>query len=121
MQDIPLVQLLLLLAFILIPLINRLLERMRRRFEMQSPREPARQPAPRTIGKPPAEIVLSAENRSPAPARRTEALPPSKPPLRQKVLFGSRSDLRRAILFMAVLGPCRAADAPDAERRQFPS
>jgi hypothetical protein len=121
MQDIPLTQLLVLLAFILVPLINLLLERMRRRFETQPPREPPRQPAPRTIGKPPpVEVVASARERVLARAR-TEMPPRSGPPLRDRAFFGSRRDLRRAILLMAVLGPCRALDASDAERRQFPS
>ena len=121
MQDIPFTQILILLAFILVPLINLLLERMRRRFETRPPREPQRQPAPRTIAKPPPlEVIASARERVPAPAR-TQIPPRSIPPLRNRALFSSRRDLRRAILLMAVLGPCRAADAPDAERRQFPS
>jgi hypothetical protein len=121
MQDIPLTQILVLLAFILVPLINLLLKRMRRRFEPPPRREPPRQPAPRTIGKlPPVEVVASARERVPAPAR-TQIPPRSRPPLRNRALFSSRRDLRRAILLMAVLGPCRALDAPEAERRQFPS
>jgi hypothetical protein len=120
MQDISRIQLLLLFAFILVPLINRLLERMRRRVETQSPREPPRQPAPRTIGNPPVEIVASAGNRLPARAK-TEMPSPSKPPLPNGALFGSRRDLRLAMVLVAVLGPCRAVDTRDVERRQLPS
>ena len=41
MQDIPFTQILVLLAFILFPLINWLLQRMQRRFESQAPRQTA--------------------------------------------------------------------------------
>ena len=53
MQEIPFTQILVLLAFILFPLINWLLQRMQRRFESQAPRQPPAQPAPRTFAKPP--------------------------------------------------------------------
>ena len=48
MQDIPLTQILVLLAFILFPLINWLLQRMQRRFEQPNPDGSHPQPAPRT-------------------------------------------------------------------------
>ena len=121
MQEIPFTQILVLLAFILVPLINLLLERMRRRFETQPPREQPHQPAPRTIAKPPPEVIASPRARVPAAPARTAIPPRLRPPLRNRAFFSSRRDLRRAILLMAVLGPCRAVDAPESERRQLPS
>src|SRR5688500_4223323 len=68
MPEIPLGQLLLLIAFILFPLINWLLQRMQRRFEGQAPRQPPAQPVPRTFAKPPpVEVVASARERMPRP------------------------------------------------------
>jgi hypothetical protein len=121
MQDIPFGQLLLLIVFILVSLINLLFRRMRRRFESQPPRqELPRQPSPRTFAKPPpVELTASVSER----VRASEmAEPPPRPrrQLRSKTFFGSRRDLRRAILLMAVLGPCRAVNSADAERGQFP-
>ena len=74
MQDIPFTQILVLLAFILFPLINWLLQRMQRRFESQAPRRPPPQPAPRTFAKPPPiEVIASARERMP-PAKATREL-----------------------------------------------
>jgi hypothetical protein len=119
MPEIPLGQLLLLIAFILFPLINWLLQRMQRRFEGQAPRQPPAQPVPRTFAKPPpVEVVASARERMPrpdvpktAPSRRSQSIKTS--------LFRSRRDLRRAIILMAILGPCRAVDSERSETGRF--
>jgi hypothetical protein len=117
MQDIPFTQILVLLAFILFPLINWLLQRMQRRFEHQAPRQPPPQPAPRTFAKPPPVEVI-ASSREPIPpagfsgnllSRRNQSI--------KRSLFRSRRDLRRAIILMTVLGPCRANDSLDAQER----
>jgi hypothetical protein len=110
MQDIPFTQILVLLAFILFPLINWLLQRMQRRFESQAPRQPPRQPAPRTFAKaPPLEVIASARERMP-PALAETPLSRRNQSIRRS-LFRSRGDLRRAIILMTVLGPCRANDS----------
>jgi hypothetical protein len=119
MQDLPLGPLLFLIAFILLPFINWLLRRMGRRFERELPQEPLRQPAPRTFAKLPSfdpadsaaeevPLVAAAES-SPRPRRQ-----------RRNKIFTGRRDLRRAILLMTVLGPCRASNSADAEGRQLP-
>ena len=121
MQDIPLGQLLILIAFILVPLISTLLERVRRRrFERQAPRqEPPRQPSPRTFVKPP-ELKLTAPASERVPAREVgKILSPPRRRRRNRINFASRRDLRRAIILMAVLGPCRAVESME-EARQFP-
>jgi hypothetical protein len=118
MQDLPLGPLLFLIAFILLPFINWLLRRMGRRFERQLPQEPPRQPAPRTYAKLPSfEPAASATQQVPLVAV-TESSPRPKRHRRNKI-FTSRRDLRRAILLIAVLGPCRAVSLADAERQRF--
>jgi len=122
MPDIPFAQILILVAFILFPLINWLLQRMQRRIEQQAPRQPPPpQPAPRTFAPPPAEIIAALKERARAPELpETPAPPRSGGRFRKRVLFRNRRDLRRAIILMTVLGPCRAAESPNAEARQSP-
>ena len=113
MQDIPLTQILLLLAFILFPLINWLLQRMQRRFETQAPRQPPPQPAPRTFAKPPPiEIIVPSREQLPAAGLPEPSLFRRNRSVKRS-LFRSRRDLRRAIILMTVLGPCRANDPED--------
>ncbi len=113
MQDIPFTQILVLLAFILFPLLNWLLQRMQRRYQSQVPRQPPRQPAPRTFAKPPPlEVIASARERIPL-AKAPETLLSQRNQSSKKSLFRSRRDLRRAIILMTVLGHCRANDSED--------
>ena len=115
MQEIPFTQILVLLAFILYPLINWLLQRMQRRFESQAPRQPPAQPAPRTFAKPPpTEIIVPAG--PPAPPLRVSERLLSRRNQSRRSLFRNRRDLRRAVILMTVLGPCRANDTPDDQR-----
>jgi hypothetical protein len=112
MQEIPFTQILVLLAFILYPLLNWLLQRMQRRYQSQAPRQPPSQPAPRTFAKaPPAEIIIPAG--PPAPPLRVSESLLSRRNQSRRSLFRSRRDLRRAVILMTVLGACRANDTPD--------
>jgi hypothetical protein len=100
----------LLLIFILIPLANYAIERMRRRYQpppSSSGRIPdmgmRRQAAPPT---PPS--VTGRQRQAPAPpVQRSRSHQPGKR------LFRNKRDVRRAIIAMTVLGPCRAYDRPD--------
>jgi len=119
MPDIPFTQILVLLAFILFPLINWLLQRMQRRFESQAPRRLPPQPAPRTFAKaPPTEVIASSRERMP-PAKVPETLLSRRNQSIKRSFFRSRGDLRRAIILMTVLGPCRANDSFPADERSF--
>jgi len=103
----------LLILFIAIPLANYILGQMRRRYEPPAPdsrREPdmgmRRQAAP----PPPASFARRE--------RAQEAPPPiAVQPLRRRgfkqTMFRSKRDLRRTIVAMTILGPCRANDPPD--------
>ena len=119
MQDIPFTQILVLLAFILFPLINWLLQRMQRRYQSQAPRQPPPQPAPRTFAKAPTtEVIAPSMERMPS-VKVPETLLSRREQFIKRSLFRSRGDLRRAIILMTVLGPCRANDSVDAEERSL--
>jgi hypothetical protein len=118
MQEIPVVQLLVFLAFILVPLFRWL-----RRYAPPPSHEPPRppplhQPTPRTYSKtPPVELIASAGART-TRVESSPALPSSPRRHRAQTLFANRRDLRRAIILLTVLGPCRAADEPAASARR---
>jgi hypothetical protein len=105
MPDIPLTQILVLLAFVLLPLLGRLLQRMQRPLESQAPGQPPSQPASRVVAKQPLEVT-SARERAHAPDRAESSVVTSQ--RRKRLLFRNGRDLRRAIILMTVLGPCRA-------------
>lgn len=103
----------LLILFIAIPLANYVIERMRRRYEPRAPdsrRDPdmgmRRQAAP----PPPASFALR-ERAQEAP--RTIAVQPLRRRGFTQTLFRNKRDLRRTIVAMTILGPCRANDPPD--------
>ena len=111
MRDFDLGPIIFLIVFVLIPLINYVLNRMRRRFEQPLP---TRQPMPDMGIRRPAAPATTPT----APRERPEAAPPSRilAPSRnrwsRKTLFRTRRDVRRVIVAMTVLGPCRAYDPP---------
>jgi len=105
-------QLVLLVVLLMVPLINFLLRPwLQRQTEAATSRanEPATRDAPRREPTPP---VRAAQIRREA---QRAHLPPARddlPRFRRSEPFrvGSRPDLRRAILLMAVLGPCRGLE-----------
>lgn len=121
MQEIPITQLLLLIAFILLPLLNLLFRRMQRRIESQTPREERGSQMPRRTRTIPAspEVTPSPPERIRG-AELPEALSVRKRRSIRRSLFRTRRDLRRAIVLMTVLGACRAVDSSEeAGRRIF--
>jgi hypothetical protein len=102
-----------LIIFILIALANYVLARMRRRFE---PPRPTRQPMPDMGMR--RQAAPAPTPASPAPREGVQAAPPNRilAPSRsrwsRKTLFRTRRDVRRVIVAMTVLGPCRAYDPP---------
>jgi hypothetical protein len=102
----------LLLIFILIPLANYALERMRRRYQ-PPPSSSGRIPdmGMRRQAAPPAPpSVISRERLPEAPATPVQR---SRSHHRGNRLFRNKRDVRRVIIAMTVLGPCRAYDRPD--------
>jgi hypothetical protein len=117
MRDVGLEQIILLLIFILVPLINFIMHRVRTRPEDNRSKEQSVEPIPRrTQARPTTVVPKLAESRT-----RTAA--PQPPIISSAPLATSRStnrallrtprDLRRAIIIMTILGPCRAYDPPD--------
>jgi hypothetical protein len=106
------------LVFLGIVVFNYLIQRLARRARQ---RLPAPEPRPVETEQPletgwgrasraaalPEEVL--AARRAPPP-RAAAAPPQPRPPAHR--LFGSREELRRAIVAMTVLGPCRAEDPP---------
>ena len=113
MRNIGFGPILVLIIFILIPLANYVLARMRRRYEQPSP---SRQPMPDMGMR--RQAAPAPTPASPAPRERTQAAPPdriiasSRSRRSRNTLFRTRRDVRRVIVAMTILGPCRAYDPP---------
>jgi len=119
MRSIRLEQLLLLLVFVLVPLINLLVRWLRRRAREQQHPAPAesraaepvareeRSPVPVPPRVPVIEPVLPREG----PRKAPPASPP-RPVLRPAGSLGGRLAVRRAVVAMTILGPCRALEEP---------
>lgn len=101
---------LLLILFALLPLVNYILSRLRRRFEPPPrPRQPTsdmgfrRQVAP----------AATREIREAAPLTLAEPVTLRRERGSRRALFITGRDLRRAIIAITILGPCRANEPPD--------
>jgi hypothetical protein len=116
------VELLYVLGFIAIVLFNFIAQRAARRRQQAEEAQAA--PPPAQPAAPPPEEPLEdiwgrtpAAARAPAPVARVAPLPaPSAEPSRRRfpvrALLDDRRGLRRAIILMTVLGPCRAQEPP---------
>ncbi|MDH3442506.1 MAG: hypothetical protein OEN50_01155 [Deltaproteobacteria bacterium] len=103
---------LLLILFVLIPLVNYFLNRRSRRFEDPAPkRQPMpdmgfrRQAAPSSASVDTWEPARAAPPRAEITQRRTRRS--------RRGFFITRRDMRRAIIVMTVLGPCRANETQE--------
>jgi hypothetical protein len=118
-------QILLLLLFVLVPLLNLFVRWLQRRAREQQrpvpaetravePGGPAEQPLTRM---PPrvrvAEPTLSQEPRAMRPAPRARPVV-----VRRAGPLGGRGAVRRAIVAMTILGPCRGLEGPPPTRRR---
>ena len=106
-------QILLLLFFIALPLLNFLLQRARKRRHHPVPQEkPVEQmfyQAQTTL--PRATPRAAGDRMHGSPARAVA--PPANNPLTKRSLLGTTRDARRGVVIMTLLGPCRAFDPPD--------
>ena len=106
-------QILLLLLFILAPLLNFLLQRARKRRHHPVPQEkPVEQmfyQAQTTL--PRATPRAAGDRVHGSPARGVT--PPANDQITKRSLLGTPRDVRRGIVIMTLLGPCRAYDPPD--------
>jgi len=113
------VELLYVLAFAGFILFNYLVSRAARRRQQEEQAEAAAQPAPLPAEEEPFEDYWGRAA-APAPARApavvsqpVRAAPPAPPPPHLhpvRALLNDKRDLRRAVILMMVLGPCRAQE-----------
>jgi hypothetical protein len=115
MRSIGVTQIVLLVLFIVVPIINYILARKERerKRRMESRRSatqpvevPARRPAQRQSTVAP-EFVASRTAAPPQPSVRPRDV------RSRQALFRTKRDLRRTIIAMTILGPCRADDPPN--------
>ena len=113
------VEIIYVLAFLGFVLFNVLTQMARRRRQEEAPAdEPpspaADEPLEDVWGRVPAPAPVAAM--PPVAAPRPAPLPAPAPPRLAhpvRALLRDRSDLRRAVVLMMVLGPCRAQDPPE--------
>jgi hypothetical protein len=116
MRNFGVVPIVLLILFIVVPIINYILavKERQRRQRMESPR----------LATPPPVETLIQRPAAPNPAMQSESAHPRTYILAQRsaaprtgwsrqALFRSKRDLRRTIIAMTILGPCRADDPHD--------
>lgn len=119
MKTVGLEQILFLVVFIALPLLNLLFQRIKRHFEAKLPEDeswPDMAPEAQEIPQPLREPRMFRRDRLheiQAP-RVSTSLPRRN--LATKLTLGSRQEIRRGIVLMAVLGPCRAFDPPSRNR-----
>ena len=108
MKNFSLGPILLLILFVVIPLVNYFLNRRARRFEQPTA---ARQPM--------ADMGFrrqAASRAAPEPVHMTAPkaeIPPRRARAPRRGRFMTRREMRRAIILMTVLGPCRANEPPE--------
>ena len=105
-------QILLLLFFIALPLVNFLLQRVRKRRDQRNhstQQERFVEQAPATSS--PASIPRASRSRVHGSEVRTiKTLSNNRSP--KRLLLGTGRDARRGIVILTLLGPCRAFDPP---------
>lgn len=112
-------QIILLLVFILVPLLNVLVRWLQRRAHEQRGAEPVgREELPPTPIPPRTRIIKPS---LPDKTRHREAAPRERQPVprpvhRRTVPLGGRTAARRAVVAMTVLGLCRGLEVPPSPR-----
>jgi len=108
-------QILLLIVFILVPLINFFMQRGRRRLEGQTPQDKAVAPVRRQAQTTPASLPAprASRDRLHGSEEPTVAAPLSRQRFSRRSLLENRRDVRRGIIIMTILGPCRTFDPLD--------
>ena len=114
MGDLGFGQIILLIVFILVPVIKFVMQRVRRRLEDQIPEEESvtqiRRQAQATPALPPEPRI--SHDRLHGFQAPTVSTPLPRRGSVKKLTLGSRREIRRGIILMTVLGPCRTFD-PD--------
>ncbi len=113
-------QIFILIAVIVLPLLNWLFQLIKRHFEAKPPEGKSRpgiaqraQEIPQLLREP--RISRKQFHEIQAPPVST-SLPRTRRISATKLTLGSRQEIRRGIVLMTVLGPCRAFDPPSWKR-----
>ena len=101
-------QLLILLGAVLVLLINLVTHALRRWGAGKAPQVPPRGHRP-----PPAVVEPRRAQEEPSTAPPRLAVSPDRPRQRSRGRLESRRAVRRGIVLMTILGPCRALEPPD--------
>ena len=116
MRNFGVAPIILLILFIVVPIINYILARKerQRKQRMESRRASAQSPTEALIRRPRA-AKPAAPSEPAYPRAYTPPLPGARPRRgwSRQALFRSQRDLRRTIIAMTILGPCRADDRRD--------
>lgn len=114
MKDMNIEQLLVLLFFVLIPLLQFIVERLRKRGVMRRPPAETTPPTPHQIWIPATSSVEATLTSGHGPIAQTQRGPSPHPDQRLShgKLLASREELRRAIIYKTILETCRADNPP---------
>ena len=105
-------QILLLLVFVLVPLLNLLVRWLQRRAREQQrpvPAEPVAREEPSPVPVPPRVPVIEPVLPREGP-RKAPPAPLPRPVIRRARPLGGRLAVRRAVVALTILGPCRGLD-----------
>ena len=118
MKTVGLEQILFLIVFVVLPLLNVLFQHIKRYFETKSPEgesEPVIEPEAQEIPQQLREPRMSRKRLHEIQAPTVSTSLPERNPA-TKLTLGSRREIRRGIVLMTVLGSCRAFDPPSWNR-----
>jgi hypothetical protein len=116
MENLSFGQVLLLILFILVPLINFVRQRLRRRVENQIPQQAQMTLARRQAQEAPARAEIPGglrQNRLREAQESPFAAAPSRRSSYRRSFTENKRDVRRGIIMMTILGPCRTFDPKD--------
>ena len=115
MRNLSFGQILLLIVFIVVPLINFFMQRARRRLQTQARKDQALTQARRQAQTAPASLPAPrpSRDRPHGPEEPTVTAPIPMRRFSQRALLENRRDVRSGIIIMTILGPCRTFDPLD--------
>jgi flagellar biosynthesis/type III secretory pathway M-ring protein FliF/YscJ len=115
MGELNIVQIIVMVGFIVALLVKTVLQQVRRRAEGQMPEEEPVMQIHQQEQATPAPLSVPRPSRSRVHESQVQNV---RPPLGEghfirKSLLETQRDMRRGIILMTILGPCRALDPPD--------
>lgn len=114
MKDVSLEEILVLLVFVLYPLLQFIVERIRRGAAVPPAGDEPAEPLSQGTGMAPMAEPAEAPAGERTPAAQTPPIAPPGPRRHgaRRGILGDRQALRHAIIVKTILGPCRADEPP---------